>query len=275
MLAKAAEVPADELVVDLEDAVAAPEKDVARTPGHAGAERCVARALRRRPRQRNRHVVVSPRRDRADQRTQSPRAIVVPKVESAGDIAFVDRLMSGAERGVGIERPIRVQALIESAAGLLRIGEIAEASDRLEALILDYADLTASLGRSAAGAGDLDGWRFAQESVLTAARTHGLAAVDGPYLGVDVDPPFVAAVQRARDAGFDSKWAIHPRQLQTLNERFLPTASELERAQAILDALEAAEREQYRGAVAHQSTMLDEATRTWAAQILARRGERR
>src|SRR5206468_892839 len=99
-----------------------------------------------------------------------PGSVVVPKVEGVGDLAFVDRLLDGVERAAGTDRPLRVQALIETAAGLAHVGEIAAASPRLDALILGYADLAASLGRSAAGARDLDAWRPAQEALLTAAR---------------------------------------------------------------------------------------------------------
>jgi citrate lyase subunit beta/citryl-CoA lyase len=197
-----------------------------------------------------------------------PASVVVPKVESAGDLAFADRLLDGAERAAGCDRPLRIQALIETAAGLARVYETAASSPRLDALILGYADLAASLGRSAAGARDLDGWRPAQEAVLTAARAHGLQAIDGPYLGVAVDDGFVAAATRARDAGFDGKWAIHPSQVASLNELFTPTAAELERARAIVAALDDADR----GAVALDGEMLDEALRVAALRTLSRAG---
>ena len=148
-----------------------------------------------RARERAAHAVVPSRHRRARRgRASSPPAIVVPKVESAGDLAFVERLLDGAEAAAGRARPLRVQALIETAAGLSRVQEIAGASSRLDALILGYADLAVSLGRTGAGADDLDGWRPAQEMVLLAARAHGLQAIDGPYLGVAVDAAFTAAV---------------------------------------------------------------------------------
>ena len=241
MLAKAPGLGADELVLDLEDAVVAGEKDSARelvlralAAGPCGAQQVSVR-------------VNSPRTSwcHADlialaAAPAPPAAVVVPKVESAGDIAFVDRLLDGAERAAGCERPLRVQALIETAAGLSRVAEIAAAGERLEALVLGYADLAASLGRSAAGGADLDGWRPAQEALLVAARANGLQAIDGPYLRVGADEAFVAAATRARERGFDGKWAIHPSQVAPLNAIFTPSEAELERARAVLAALEEA-----------------------------------
>ncbi|MEA2311948.1 MAG: citrate lyase subunit beta / citryl-CoA lyase, partial [Solirubrobacteraceae bacterium] len=165
--------------------------------------------------------------------------------------------------------PLRVQALIETPAGLARAGEIAAASARVEALILGYADLGAALGRTRAGAADLDGWRPAQEALLLAARAAGVQAIDGPYLGVAADEGFRAAAARARDAGFDGKWAIHPSQVEPLNELFTPSDEELERARAVIEALDGAGR----GAVALDGEMLDEAVRVAALRTLARAGE--
>lgn len=275
MLGKAPGLGADELIVDLEDAVVASAKDDARALVAAtlasDAWAGVAVSVRvNAPRTPWCHLDVVALAALARQ----PAALVVPKVESAGDLAFVDRLLDGVEAVSGRARPLRVQALIETAAGLARVQEIAAASPRLDALILGYADLTASLGRTGAGANDLDGWRPAQDALLLAARAHGLQAIDGPYLGVAVDDGFTAAARRARDLGFDGKWAIHPAQVAALNQAFTPTAEELERARAVLGALARAERDGGAGAVALDGEMLDEAIRAAALRTLARAGER-
>jgi citrate lyase subunit beta/citryl-CoA lyase len=271
MLGKAPALHADEIVVDLEDAVAAGVKDDARvrvrsvlaTEPFAGSSVAVRVNAPGTPWCHADLIALAG--------VSGPlRSIVLPKVESAGDLAFADRLLDGAERAAGRDRPLRIQALIETAAGLARVQEIAAASPRLEALIVGYADLAASLGRSEAGARDLDGWRPAQDAVLTAARAHGLQAIDGPYLGVAVDDGFVAAATRARDAGFDGKWAIHPSQVPALNELFTPAEAELERARAVIAALDDAERDGGRGAVALDGEMLDEAVRLAALRTLAR-----
>ena len=168
--------------------------------------------------------------------------------------------------------PLRVQALIETAAGVARLHEIAGASARLDSLILGYADLSASLGRAAGARAELDSWRAIQDAVLVAARAHDVAAIDGPYLGIKVDEGFTAAAERARDMGFDGKWAIHPAQVAALNELFSPSDEEVAHARAVIEALEDAERSGGAGAVALDGQMLDEAVRVAALRVLARAG---
>lgn len=267
-LAKARELAADEVVIDLEDSVAGNAKD--------GARDAAVRALTDWSGPGVSVRVNPPRTPWCHQElavlaalARVPAAVVVPKVESAGDLAFLDRLLDGLEAASGRETPLRIQALVETPAGLARAGEIAEASPRLQALILGYGDLAASLGRSTAGAALLDGWLPAQHTVLVAARQHGLQAIDGPYLGTLVDEPFQAAARRARDLGFDGKWAIHPAQVPTLNELFSPSDEELRHARAVIDALSAAERDGA-GAVALDGEMLDEAIHRSALGVLAR-----
>jgi citrate lyase subunit beta/citryl-CoA lyase len=271
MLAKAPSLGADEVVLDLEDAVAAGAKEQARSMVIAALESGALHG-----------VAVSVRVNapgtpwcHADlialaEAAAAPASVVLPKVETAGDLAFADRLLDGVERAAGPRPPLRIQALIETATGLARVQELAAASPRLAALILGYADLAASLGRSEAGARDLDGWRPAQEAVLTAARANGLQAIDGPYLGTAPDDAFVASATRARDAGFDGKWAIHPSQVPALNDLFTPTTAELEHARAVIAALDGAELSDGRGAVALDGEMLDEAVRVAALRTLAR-----
>jgi citrate lyase subunit beta / citryl-CoA lyase len=274
MLGKAPGLGADELIVDLEDAVAASAKDDARalvaerlaSPEWAG----VAVSVRvNAPRSPWCHLDLAALAALPSQ----PAAVVVPKVESAGDLAFVERLLDGAEAaaaaaGAARTRPLRIQALIETAAGLANLREIAAATPRLEALILGYADLAASLGASRG----LDAWLPAQHAIVVAARAHGLQAIDGPHLGVKVDDAFAAGTDRARELGFDGKWAIHPAQVAALNEAFTPGEDEIARARAVLDALARAERDGGAGAVALDGEMLDEALAAAARRTLARAG---
>jgi citrate lyase subunit beta/citryl-CoA lyase len=264
-LAKAAELAADEVVIDLEDAVAVGAKDEARAATVAALRDWAGRRAAVRvnaPGTPWCHLDVAALGALAE----LPSSIVVPKVEGPGDLAFVDRLLDGVEAGAGRPEPLRVQALIETAAGLARVQEIAASSPRLDALILGYADLAASLG----GARDLDAWLPAQHALLVAARSNGLQAIDGPHLGVAPDEAFHAAAARARDLGFDGKWAIHPSQVDALNQAFTPNEAEVERARAVVDALEHAERESGQGAVTLDGEMLDEAVRAAALRVLAR-----
>lgn len=203
-----------------------------------------------------------------------PAALVVPKVESAGDLLFLDRLLDGVEQASGGTRRIRTHALIESARGLSSVMEIAACSERLEALVIGYADLAASLGRKAGAAGAADSWDAARHTLLTAARANGLQAIDGPHLGVRADEAFHAEAQRARELGFDGKWVIHPAQVEPLNALFSPTDEEIAWAERVIEALARAAAEDSDGAVALDGQMLDEPVRLAAVATLdrARRG---
>ncbi|MEO8688094.1 MAG: CoA ester lyase [Solirubrobacteraceae bacterium] len=271
-LAAGATLAADEVVLDLEDAVVPGVKDEARAAvadalgGDWAAESVAVRV----------NAIGSPwcHSDLVALAGSGRERVtaVLPKAEHAGDLAFADRLLAGAEAAAGRTTPVRLIALIETAAGLAAATEIARASERLDGLVLGYADLAASLGRPAAGAAET--WRFAQESVLVAARAAGIQAIDGPHLGTRDDEALRAGAQHARALGYDGKWAIHPAQLDTLREMFTPTDEEVADAREVLHALELAAVEGA-GAVAAGDRMLDEALAVSARRVLARAGDGR
>jgi citrate lyase subunit beta / citryl-CoA lyase len=263
MLAKAPGLGADELVLDLEDSVAPAVKPEARD--------ALAAFLQRRPEAPALAVRVNAlesRWFRDDVSVLVERAgaaidtLVLPKVENAADLEAVDGLLD--DLGEPAAR-IRTQALLETAAGLLHAGEIAYASERLDALVLGYADLAASLGRRADPGPR--GWLHAQETVLLAARAAGLQAIDGPYLAIRDQEGLRRRVDHVRVLGFDGKWAVHPDQLAVISEAFTPRPEEFARASAIVAALEGS---QGGGALELDSEMIDEASRKLAAQVVAR-----
>ncbi len=270
MLEKALGLPADETIIDLEDAVAVEQKDAAR---EAAVAHLASGAWRGRTVSVRVNALGTPwcHRDliAVAGLADPPLTVIVPKVESAGDLAFVARLLDGVEAEAGNARRIRIQALIETAAGLARIDEIADASERLDAVIVGYADLANSLGRRSQLTAGSDLWTPIQHEILCAARARDLQAIDGPHLSTAVDDEFRAAATRARDLGFDGKWAIHPSQIETLNEIFTPDESEIKHARAVLDALDRAESEGA-GAVALDGQMLDNAMRVGAMRTLER-----
>ena len=270
MVAKARTLEVDEVILDLEDAVVPDAKDDARARVREalGKDGWAARRVAVRvnglgtPWCHDDIAALVAAGGALD-------SIIVPKVESADDLTAVDRLLDEPGDGTGL----RMQALIESAAGLMRVAEIAGATERLDALVLGYADLGASLGRTRDGALDLDLWAPAQHALLTAARAHGLHAIDGPWLGTSVDDPFLAAAGRARDLGFDGKWAIHPAQTASLEELFTPDEDEIAWAREVLAALDGAREDGGAGAVALDGQMLDEAVAVAARRTLDRAGE--
>jgi citrate lyase subunit beta / citryl-CoA lyase len=270
MLAKARDIEVGELVIDLEDAVVPERKTEARSAAVAalgeggfragavsvrvnacgtpwGREDLVALALADRP----------------------PDSVVVPKVEGPGDLAFVDRVLDEAQAGAGIGKPLATQALVETAKGVRELHGIACASPRLRALVLGYADLAVSLGRSRAGAADLDRWLVLQDALLVAARAEGLRAVDGPYLTIDDERGLRATASRAADLWFDGKWAIHPPQLETIVAAFTPRPEDVAHAEAVLEALRRGGGE---GAVSLDGEMVDEPVRLAALRVLTRAG---
>src|SRR5690606_22131138 len=136
-------------------------------------------------------------------------------------------------------------------------------------LVIGYADLGASLGR---GVGfPALGWTVAQELLIIAARSAGLVAVDGPYLGIAADDEFRDDVARSVQQGFDAKWVIHPRQVTEVNDAFTPSEKEVAHAKAVLEAL-AAGHEKGVGAVQLDGALVDEAMAVAARRVLAKVG---
>lgn len=268
--AKAAASGADEIVLDLEDSVPPDGKEAARERVAAwlgAAETTVQMSVRvNAPRSPWCHADIA-----AVAAAEGVHcSIVVPKVENAGDLAFVDRLLDGVEAAAGRTSPIGVQALIESAQGLANLAKIVTATPRLRAVILGYADLGASLGHSRDAAAET--WIPAQHQVLVAARAAGVAAIDGPFLGVGVDEPFTAAVRHAADFGFDGKWVIHPQQVGPVVEAFTPSPEAVAYAERVLAALESGHA-RGAGAVDLDGQMIDEALAVAARRTLAKAGK--
>ena len=258
-IGKALAAGADEVVVDLEDAVAVADKDHARVllANFAWPEERPSLAVRV-------NGVGTPWFE-ADVRAAAQAgadSIVLPKAETRADVARVESLLAGSDR------EIVVQALIETAAGLAGLADVVRAPERLSCLIVGYADLAASLGRGRVAPGR---WVVAQELVLLHARAAGLLAVDGPYLGVTDDEVFRDAVQEVANAGFDAKWVIHPRQVATINAAFGPTDAAVAHARRVLEALADAA-SVGRGAVQLDGQLLDEAMAVHARRVLAKAG---
>jgi len=267
---KALRSGADQVVIDLEDAVPAAEKDRARAllgsiDWSELGELPLITVRVNAPRSRWCHLDI----DAVVRSAVPATSIVLPKVESPGDLHFAERLIDGIEAGMGQGGQLAVEALIESADGLSRVDRIASAASRLSTLIIGYADLAASLGR-AVGLDPVH-WIAVQDRVLAAARTNQLDAVDGPYLGVGVDDDFTKAVNHAVRSGFDAKWAIHPRQVEIIRDAFEPSPEQVRHAQQVVDALREAH-DSGRGAVELDGQMLDEAIAVAARRTLSKIG---
>jgi citrate lyase subunit beta / citryl-CoA lyase len=265
MLAKARELEVGEVVIDLEDAVVPDRKrDALAMVVEALGNGFAASRVSVRVNSTDSEWVVDELETLA---ACSGRldSIVVPKVSGGDDLEFVDQRLTGTER--------RVQALIETASGVAGLAGITRGPERLDALILGYADLAVSLGRSSAGAASLDLWLAIQDSVLVAARAAGIRAIDGPFLAIDDADGLRASAQRAAALGFDGKWAIHPAQIDPIAAAFTPSDDEVAHAHAVLDALSSAEASGD-GAVSLDGQMIDEPVRQAALRTLSLAGER-
>jgi citrate lyase subunit beta/citryl-CoA lyase len=202
--------------------------------------------------------------------------IMIPKVEHAHEVMFVDHMLRMIETTTNLEKRIGIEAQIETATGLLNVHEIAHVSERLETLVFGPADMSASLGLPAVSPGlpipgyPGDHWHSVLVTILVAARAAGLQAIDGPYLSIKDLDGLRETAARARALGYDGKWAVHPDQIDVLNDVFTPTQDEFEKAEAILAAYDRATEDEARGALMFGDEMIDEASRKMAERVVER-----
>jgi len=278
MLGKAPGLPADQIFMDLEDSVAPLAKEDAR--GN------VIDALKNNDWGDKTVVVrvnsIDTQWAADDLKTIVEAAgtyldcIMIPKVQHAHEVLFVDHMLRMIETNVGLDKRIGLEVQIETATGLKNIHEIAHASDRMETLIFGPADMSASLGLPTVTAGlpmpgyPGDHFHWVLETILVAARDAGLQAIDGPYLLIKDLDGFREMSMRARALGYDGKWALHPGQIDVLNEVFTPTQDEYDKAEALLEAYKHATEVERTGAVMFGNEMIDEASRKMAIQFAER-----
>ncbi|HEV3472772.1 MAG TPA: CoA ester lyase [Actinomycetota bacterium] len=278
MLGKAPGLPADQIFMDLEDSVAPLAKEEAR--GN------VIDALKNNDWGDKTVVVrinsIDTQWAADDLKTVVEAAgtyldcIMIPKVQHAHEVQFVDHMLRIIETTVGLDKRIGLEVQIETATGLKNIYEIAHASDRMETLIFGPADMSASLGLPTVTAGlpmpgyPGDHFHWVLETILVAARDAGLQAIDGPYLLIKDLDGFREMAMRARALGYDGKWALHPGQIDVLNEVFTPTQEEYDKAEALLEAYKHATEVERTGAVMFGNEMIDEASRKMAIQFAER-----
>jgi citrate lyase subunit beta/citryl-CoA lyase len=204
--------------------------------------------------------------------------IILPKVRDSGQVVWLDLLLSQIERAMRFdEGRIGIEAQIEDAHGLSCVETIASASARLEALIFGPADFMASIGMRSLVVGEQppgydrgDAYHYPLMRILVAARSHGLQAIDGPYLKVRDVPGFRASAARSASLGYDGKWVLHPGQVAAANEVYAPDQADYEHAELILDAYEYYTKVHRRGAVMLGEEMIDEASRKMAMAVAAK-----
>ncbi|GGE58835.1 L-malyl-CoA/beta-methylmalyl-CoA lyase [Actibacterium pelagium] len=214
--------------------------------------------------------------DRLDQ-------IMIPKVGCAEDVYAVDALITAVEAAKGRTKPVTLEVIIESAAGIAHVEAIAASSPRLQAMSLGAADFAASMGMQTTGIGGTqenyymlregekhwsDPWHWAQTAIVAACRTHGVLPVDGPFGDFSDDEGFIAQAKRSATLGMVGKWAIHPKQIALANEVFTPSDEAVAEAREILAAMEQA-KANGEGATVYKGRLVDIASIKQAEVIVA------
>ncbi|WP_144150096.1 HpcH/HpaI aldolase/citrate lyase family protein [Paraburkholderia sp. BCC1885] len=286
MLQSAAASPADAVFIDLEDAVP-PEKKSAALASAVKAlneldwgDKWVSVRINSDSNGVATGEVETLARD-------APRlnALLVPKVESVQTVHDVAHLLGARPSALS---PLKIEALIETALGIVNVDAIAASSDQLVALHFGVGDFSASIGarnvdiggthpgyaltlRNDAGnyaTTPLDLWTYPMMRILVAARAFGLRAIDGPC-GAFRDPVLTRSwALKAAAMGFDGKQVIHPDQIEPTRTAFSPTPAEVDDARRTVDALAAAQ-EAGLAAVSLDGKLVDFANVRMAERILA------
>ncbi len=278
-LAKARDLPADEVMLDLEDSVAPAAKEAARGLAvdalRAGGWDGKLVAVRV-----NGATTPWAYRDVIAIVEGAPGvvdSIVLPKVTSPAQVGWLDLLLGQVEQAAGVPAGrTRIEAQIEDATGLSAVDAIAAASPRLVSLVFGPADFMASIGMRSLTVGgqpagyEFDAHHYALMRLLVAARAAGLQAIDGPYARIHDTDGLRAAATSVAALGYDGKWVLHPAQVPVVNEVFTPSAGDYARAVRILDAYDRATSVDQRGAVMLDDEMIDEASRKMALMIAAK-----
>lgn len=228
MLQKAGSRKADVLILDLEDGVHPDAKDEARDriagflpqPDFGGAEVWIR--------------VNAPSSPWGDKDLDMvckcrPAGAVLPKVEQPAPVREVDDKLGGST-------PLYL--MVETALGVLAAPDLAGSTPGVSGLLFGAADYRESL-RAGRHPEELELY-FARSQIVHAARAAGIEAFDTPWFEYQDRSGLEKSASRARQMGFDGKTAIHPRQVEVINEAFSPTPRELERARKIVDAMEEA-----------------------------------
>ncbi len=254
--AKAAEIGADVLIIDLEDAVAPNDKASARATalGYLSEPAAKATQVALRVNGLDTHAGIADL-DALLRSDAAPDFLVLPKAESAGHLHVLDRLLTAAGRAT------RLVGIIESARGLAAVDAVAAATPRLLGLMLGAADMAADLGAATA-------WPplvHARSRIVLACALAGVMPIDSPFFDVHDADGLSHEVASAVAFGFPAKAAIHPGQVGTINKALTPTPKAVEHAHAVLAA-------NTKGVGVVDGQMIDEAVARKARRVLAAAG---
>ncbi len=260
-LDKARTLPADALILDLEDAVAPDAKEIAR---RQVAEAVAARGFG------HREIVVringlsTPwgRDDLKALAAAKPDAVLVPKVDSAEEA----RALSAALDEAGAAPEVALWIMFETPRAVLNAATIGGAGGRLACIVAGTNDLVKEFGGLHTPA--REGLLPYLALLLAAARANGLAALDGVYHDIQNAEGFAAACAQGRTLGFDGKTLIHPSQVEPCNAAFAPSESEVADARKIIAAFDLPEN-RAKGAISLDGRMVERLHAEIAAKVVA------
>ena len=277
MIEKAADSDVDYIFLDLEDAVAPPEKVQARSNIIQALNdidwKAKGKTMSIRINGLDTHYMYRDVVEIVEQAGQHLDTILVPKVGVPGDLYTVETMVSQIEEAMGFTHQIGLEALIETALGMANVEAIAATPGRLEALHFGVADYAASNRARTVVIGGLnpdypgDQWHFALSRMTVACRAYGLRAIDGPFGDFSDPDSFILAAKRGAALGIEGKWAIHPSQIELANDVFSPPEAEVTRARRIIEELRKAEAEG-KGAASLDGKMIDAASERMANNVL-------
>ena len=194
-----------------------------------------------------------------DNKNERLDCIMIPKAGNSSDIYAVDAFVTALEKKNKRKKEINFEVIIETAAGLENINEIAVSSERLISMSFGVADYAASMGMQTTNIGGtqsgyytlsekgekqlMDPWHQPMVSMIATCRANGLLPVDGPFGDISDKEGYIAQAKRSATLGMAGKWAIHPSQIELANEIFTPSKEALENAHGIIKAMEDAEKE--------------------------------
>jgi citrate lyase subunit beta/citryl-CoA lyase len=277
MIDKAVQGAADYIFLDLEDAVAPPEKEQARRNAIQALNdidwAAKGKTVSVRINGLDTHYMYRDVVDVMEQAGDRVHTLLVPKVGVPDDLYMVEALVNQIEQAKGFATRVGLEALIETALGMANVEAIAQFGGRLEALHFGVADFAASMRARTTNIGGLnphypgDQWHAAIARMVTACRAYGLRAIDGPFGDFSDPEGYKEGARRAAALGCEGKWAIHPSQVALANEVFSPPEAEVTRARRIVEELRKAEAEG-RGAAALDGRMIDAASERMAKNVL-------
>jgi len=272
VITKAATLPIDSVILDLEDAVPLPDKETARILVRDSItlyRECSSYVFVR----VNSMVTSLTKEDLKIVVVQGLHGVMLAKTEDSSEVCALDEMLTEAEKKRGMEVGlIRIVPLIESAKGVIKSYEITSASSRIEGLAFGagdyYRDLGGDVGALSYEETEL---LYARSQIVNTSKAAGIQAIDTPYLGLLQDRDrFLNQIKIAKQLGFSGKQCIHPTQIDPVNDAFSPSENEVAYASRLVEAFKEAEAKGM-GAISFEGKMIDRMSYLKAKELLDRK----